>query len=303
LRDEEGSVGGAAKGAGLGAWFSLVAFRHSIFALPFALISAWIAADGVPAARVLFWIVVCAVSARTAAMAFNRLVDRRIDAENPRTRKRELPAGLLRPGPVAALVVFASAAFVASAFALNPLCGRLSFPVLAVVLSYSLVKRVSWLAHGVLGASLALAPLGAWVAVRGEIAGGLAPPLLLAAAVTVWVAGFDLIYSCQDAAFDRERGLHSVPARFGVAAALGVSSLLHVATVGLLAALAWQAELGWSFRLALGLAAALLVWQHRIVSAEDLSRVDMAFFTLNGWVGVGLFAGTALDFALPAGGA
>ncbi|MEO0652165.1 MAG: UbiA-like polyprenyltransferase [Planctomycetota bacterium] len=273
----------------------LVAFSHSVFALPFALTSAWVAAGGLPDPRTLALIVLCAVAARTAAMAFNRLVDRDLDGANPRTANRELPRGALSVGSVRALVVGASAVFIAGAVALNPLAGGLSPVVLAVVLGYSYTKRFTSLAHLVLGLALGLAPLGAWIAVRGDFAGDLWIPLLLASAVLTWVAGFDLIYACQDARFDSERGLHSIPARFGVARALGLSSLLHLATVALLAGFAWRAGLGPGYALTLGLASVLLLWQHRIVSPNDLSRVDRAFFTLNGWVGVVLFAGVLAD--------
>jgi len=282
----------------LAAWLSLVKFSHSVFALPFALIGAWLAGGGAPAPRVLALVVLCAVAARTAAMGFNRWLDRDLDAANPRTATRELPAGVLRPGAVLGLVCLAAVLFVGGAFALNPLCGRLSFPVLAVLLGYSTFKRFHWAAHGVLGLALAIAPLGAWLAVTGSFDGDLAVPLLLAGAVLTWVAGFDLIYACQDAVFDARAKLHSIPARFGVPAALRLSALLHVLTVLLLALVAWRAELSWLFLAALGVAALLLVWQHRIVAPEDLSRVDVAFFTLNGWVSVGLFVGTALDLAL-----
>jgi 4-hydroxybenzoate polyprenyltransferase len=287
--------------AGPRAWLRLVAFEHSVFARPFALQGAWLAARGVPALRTLVLVVVCAVAARTAAMAFNRLVDARIDAANPRTAGRELPAGHLSPAGVGALVVASSAVFVAAAFALNPLCGRLSFAVLAVLLGYSLTKRVTSLAHLVLGASLGLAPLGAWLAVQGDLQGDLAVPLLLAAAVLFWVAGFDLIYSTQDEAFDRRAGLHSIPARHGVPFALGLARAFHLLTVGLLVALWWRAELSYAYLLAIALAASLLVWEHRLVRPDDLSRVTMAFFTLNGWVGIGLFVGLALDLALLSG--
>ncbi len=293
----------AAERASLATWFSLVKFSHSVFALPFAFIGAWLGAGGVPPALTFLWIVVCAVAARTAAMAFNRLVDRRIDRLNPRTAARELPAGVLRPGAVLALVVVSSVVFVAGAFALNPLCGKLAFPVLFVLLFYSTVKRFSWLAHAVLGLCLAIAPLGAWLAVTGSFEGDLAVPLLLAGAVLTWVAGFDLIYACQDADVDRAHGLHSIPARFGVPAALKASSLLHVGTVTLLIAVAWRAELGGPFVAVVVLAAGLLAWQHRLVRPDDLSRVDMAFFTLNGWVSIALFLGTALDLALRNDGA
>lgn len=281
----------------LAPWFSLVKFGHSVFALPFALASAWLAAGGVPAARVLALIVLCAVSARTAAMAFNRWLDRRIDAANPRTAARELPRGVLSASAVLALTCVASALFVLGAFALNPLCGRLAPPVLVVLLGYSAFKRFSAAAHFVLGLALACAPLGAWVAVRGDLEGDLAPPLLLALAVLTWVAGFDLIYACQDVDFDRRAGLHSIPARLGVARALALSSVLHGLTFAALVLFARRAELGWVFGLALLVAGVLLVWQHRIVSPRDLSRANVAFFTLNGWVSLGLFAGLAADLA------
>lgn len=278
-------------------WFSLVKFGHSVFALPFALAGAWLAAGGRPEWRVLGLVVLCAVSARTAAMAFNRWLDRRIDAANPRTRARELPRGVLSAGAVLALVVLAALVFLGAARALNPLCLRLAPLVLAVLLGYSAMKRFSAAAHFVLGLALALAPLGAWVAVRGSLAGDLATPLWLALAVLTWVAGFDLIYACQDEAFDRAHGLHSIPARLGVARALGLARGLHALTVLALALCARAAGLGWVFALALACAAILLVWQHRLVSPADLSRVDVAFFTLNGWVSVALFLGVALDLA------
>lgn len=279
-------------------WLSLVRFSHSVFALPFALQGAWLAAGGVPRARVLALVVACAVTARTAAMGFNRLVDRRIDAANPRTRGRELPAGTLSPASVGLLVVLASALFVACAALLNPLAGALSLPVLLVLLGYSYFKRFSWLAHLVLGLALGLAPLGAWVAVRGSVGSDVVPVLWLALAVTTWVAGFDLVYACQDAEFDRGAGLHSVPARFGIARALALSSLLHVVTVGSLAMVGVTAELSFVWWGALVLTALLLAWEHSLVSARDLSRVDVAFFTINGWIGVGLFLGLALDRGL-----
>ncbi|MSR62370.1 MAG: 4-hydroxybenzoate octaprenyltransferase [Planctomycetes bacterium] len=279
-------------------WFSLVKFGHSVFALPFALSSAWLAAQGMPAPRVLLLVVLCAVSARTAAMAFNRWLDRRIDAANPRTAGRELPRGALTPGAVLALTCCSALTFCAGAWALNPLCAKLAPAVLSVLLAYSAFKRFSSAAHFVLGLALALAPLGAWVAVRGELSGDLSVPLLLALAVLSWVAGFDLIYACQDEAFDRAHGLHSIPARFGVARALQLSSALHVITLLALLACAARAELGWVFGVALAAAGLLLVWQHRLVSPTDLSRADVAFFTLNGWVSVALFLGTALDLGL-----
>ena len=278
-------------------YLSLVKFSHSIFALPFALMSAWLAAGGLPPLETLGWIVFCCVAARTAAMGFNRWADRAIDARNPRTAGREIPSGKLKAGHVALLVLVSSAAFVGGAFALNPLAGKLSFPVLVVLLGYSLVKRFSFLAHVALGVALGLAPLGAWVAVRGEIGDDVGPVLCLAVAVVTWVAGFDLIYACQDVDFDRDEGLHSIPSRFGIATALRVSSALHVATIALLVAFWAWAGLGSIYAISVGAAAALLVYEHRLVKPDDLSRVDMAFFTLNGWMGVALFVGLALDLA------
>jgi 4-hydroxybenzoate polyprenyltransferase len=284
-------------------WLSMVKFSHSIFALPFAFQGAWLAADGVPAWRTLGWILVCAVAARTAALAFNRFADRRIDAENPRTSGREIPSGRVTPRSALALTLVAALAFIAAAFRLGPLPGWLSLPVLAVLLGYSLVKRFSVLAHAVLGVALAIAPLGAWVAVRGEIGSGIAPVLWLALAVWSWVTGFDLIYACQDADFDTERELHSVPARLGVPFALRASAVLHAVTMGALIMVGVRANLGWIYALSVAGAALLLLWEHRIVRPDDLSRVDMGFFTLNGWVGVALFLGLVADMGWIGGSA
>lgn len=281
--------------SGLRNYASLVRFSHSIFALPFALSGAWLAARGTPPRQSLLWIVVACVAARTAAMSFNRIVDRDIDASNPRTSARELPAGKLKRTSVIALVVVSSGVFVLAAFELNSLCGKIAPAVLAVLLSYSWTKRFTWACHAVLGLSLALAPLGAWLAVRGEIDSQAVIPALLACAVLTWVAGFDLIYACQDAEFDRRARLHSVPARFGVARALQCSRAAHVATLIFLILTWWRADLGWIYALSIALAALLLFAEQRVVRADDLSRVNLAFFTLNGWIGVGLFAGLVLD--------
>lgn len=287
-------------------YVSLVKFSHSVFALPFALQGAWLARRGAPPLATLAWIVACAVAARTAAMGFNRLVDRDVDARNPRTRVRELPSGVLTPGAVTLLVALASAAFVFAAFRLSALCGWLAAPVLAVLFAYSYFKRFSWTAHFALGLALALAPLGAWLAVHGTWpdAGeraSLAAVLALSVAVLAWVAGFDLIYACQDAEFDAREGLHSVPARFGVARALQLSSAAHAVTIVALVFVGWSAGLGVAWWCAVALAALLLVWEHLLVKPHDLSRVNVAFFTLNGWIGIGLFAGLALDLWLAQG--
>ncbi len=276
-------------------YLSLVRFSHSIFALPFALSGAWLAARGVPPIATLGWILLCAVTARTAAMGFNRWIDAEIDARNPRTKSREIPSGKLSRASVVALVIAMSLGFVASSFALNRACGWLSPAVLAILFFYSSTKRFTAFAHVALGISLALAPLGAWLAVRGDFEGDLAIPLSLAFAVTCWVAGFDLIYACQDVEFDRSAGLHSIPARFGISAALATARALHLATLGGLALLGERAGLGWIYFAALIVVAALLLWEHSLVSPLDLSKVNLAFFTVNGWVGVLFFVGVALD--------
>jgi len=278
-------------------WGRLVAFSHSIFALPFALQGAWLARRGTPPLGLLAGIVLAAVLARTAAMGMNRLADRHLDARNPRTRGRELPAGRISPRAVAWLVALCAAAFLATAWVLSPLCGALSPLVLGVLFLYSFTKRVTWWCHAVLGFSLAMAPPAAWLAVRGALDARCIEPLLLAAAVLTWVAGFDILYACQDAEFDRAEGLHSVPARFGVGRALWISRLCHVGTVVSLGAFAREAHLGWVYGGAVVLAALLLAIEHTLVREGDLSRVNLAFFTFNGWVGVGLFVGLVLDLA------
>lgn len=279
-------------------YLGLVRFSHSVFALPFALASAWIAADGVPPVVRLVWIVLCAVAARTSAMAYNRYVDRDVDAVNPRTQGREIPSGAVSARGALTLTLVAGAIFVASAWMLGPWCGWIALPVLALLLGYSHAKRFTWTCHLWLGLCLALAPLGAWLAVVGAPGPGFLVPTLLAIAVLTWVAGFDLIYACQDANFDREHGLASIPARFGLARSLIASAVLHLLTAIALMGFGVEAGLGWPFWVALVACVGLLVWQHLVVRPDDLSRVNAAFFAANGWVGVALFTGVALDLSL-----
>lgn len=283
---------------GLGTILSTIKFSHSVFALPFALCGAWLAAEGMPAWDKILFIVGACVSARSAAMGFNRLADRRFDAQNPRTAQRELPAGKISALGLSLFVLASAAAFLFFSWMLGRICLLLAPAVLAVLFLYSLTKRWTWTSHVVLGLCLGFAPLGAWLAVRGNFEGNLSIPLVLGTAVLLWVAGFDLIYACQDEAFDRRAGLHSFPARFGVAAALRLSSILHVMVILLLTIVGWSAHLGIPYWIGIAAASALLMAQHRIVRPDDLSRVNMAFFTLNGWVGIGLFAATALDYLL-----
>ena len=275
-------------------YLSLVKFSHSIFALPFAIIALLLASEGRPTLSLLALVVVAAVAARTAAMAFNRWADRFIDARNPRTATRELPSGQLSARAAFALTLLASAAFVGAAAAISTLCLALSPIVLFVLLAYSYTKRFTWACHVWLGLALGLAPLGAWVAARG-FDGVLGVPLLLAVAVLTWVAGFDVIYACQDADFDRGLGLRSIPARFGVRKALWISALLHIATLGFFVAVGLVAGLGGLWWIGVAAAGALLVWEHAIVRPDDLSRVNAAFFTANGLLSIVLAVLTALD--------
>jgi 4-hydroxybenzoate polyprenyltransferase len=278
----------------------MIKFEHTLFALPFALLGMALAAEGWPEARVVGWILVAMVGARSAAMGFNRLVDRELDAANPRTAGRELPAGRLTPGFVALFVVAALALLALAASRLNPLCVRLLPVAIPVLLGYSYAKRFTWGAHLLLGAALGGAPLGAWIAVTGAFA---PTPFLLAAAVLAWVAGFDVLYALQDERHDRTAGLHSIPARFGTAAALWISGGLHVATLGLLATLplVYPPGLGTAYWIGWAGCFALLAGQHALVRPGDLSRLDAAFFTANGALSVWLFAATALDLWLRRG--
>jgi 4-hydroxybenzoate polyprenyltransferase len=273
----------------------MIKFEHSVFALPFALTGALLAFRQTGyqhAGGKLFWIVVAMVGARSAAMAFNRLVDAEIDARNPRTRMRHLPTGLLSRGFTWVFVAIATAVFFLAAGALNPLCLRLAPVALAVVFFYSFTKRFTSFSHLVLGFSLGIAPAAAWIAV----AGSLNPRILwLTAAVTFWTAGFDVIYACQDYEFDTAESLWSVPRRLGIRGALLVARALHVLMVACLLLLVAELHLG-----ALALAGvvaivALLVYEHSLVKAHDLSRVDAAFFTMNGYVSVLFFLFWAAD--------
>jgi 4-hydroxybenzoate polyprenyltransferase len=265
----------------------MIKFSHTLFALPFALYSAFLAAGGWPAPATLGKILLAMVGARSAAMAHNRLADRRIDAANPRTASRALPSGALPVGVARAFLVASIVLFVAAAASLNRLAFLLSPVALVLLLLYSYTKRFTALSHLVLGLCLALAPVGAWIAVRGSVEW---LPILLGFAVLFWTAGFDVIYSLQDEEFDRRAGLRSIPARLGAARALVVSALLHVAMVVLLAAV-WRLSGGGAIFLS-GIAATLaaLVYQHTIVRPGDLSRVNAAFFTANGFVSVTLCA-------------
>jgi 4-hydroxybenzoate polyprenyltransferase len=272
----------------LGEASDMIAFKHSVFALPFALMSLISATGGAwPAPRIWLWVVVAMVAARTAAMSFNRLADHRFDADNPRTADRSLPAGRLSRRFAWVLTSVSSVVFVIAAAQLNRLCLVLAPPTLLVLFGYSLSKRFTSTAHLWLGSALAIAPVGAWIAATGSLAG---PPVVLAAAVMFWVAGFDTIYSLQDEDFDREHGLRSLPALLGPARALWIARGFHLLAIVGFSAFAVAVGGGWIRWTAVGGAAALMAWQHRLVRADDLSAVDAAFFTANGLLAVGMFA-------------
>jgi len=298
--------------ATLRTYLELVRFSHTIFALPFAIMAVLIAlaAGSSPVAgtgpqswlKPLVGILICMVTARTAAMAFNRLVDRAIDAANPRTASRHLPRGAIGTAEVLGLVVASCAAFIAATllFLPNWLPVALSAPVLAWLLGYSYAKRFTMLAHVWLGIALGLAPLAAWIALRGQELlrnpADILPAAILGLAVTVWVAGFDTIYACQDAQFDAAHGLQSLPARLGVPRALSLAAVLHGLTLLLLALLPLAVpQLGAIYWLALAAITALLIWEHSIVRPDDLSRVNEAFFNANAIIGVVLLAAIAAD--------
>jgi 4-hydroxybenzoate polyprenyltransferase len=270
----------------------MIKWEHSIFALPFALCGAMLAANGVPSGRSLAWIIVAMVAARSAAMAFNRLADASIDAENPRTRARALPAGTLSPAFVATFVLVSCCVFVLAAWQLNRLTLMLSPIALAIVLLYSYTKRFTRWSHLFLGVALGIAPSAAWIAVRGSLDVRI---LLLTAAVTFWVAGFDVLYSCQDYDYDRDAGLHSVPRYFGIAGALWVARLFHVIMLGLLIALIVAFGLGKLAAAGVFAVAVLLAYEHSLVSSNDLSKLNAAFFTMNGVISVLFFFFVAGD--------
>jgi 4-hydroxybenzoate polyprenyltransferase len=273
----------------------MIKWEHSIFALPFALCGAMLAARGVPTLHQLLWIVVAMVSARSAAMAFNRLADASLDAANPRTQARALPAGELTPNFVRNFVGLSSVVFVIAAFELNRLAFLLSPVALAIILLYSYTKRWTRWSHLVLGFALGIAPAAAWIAVRGSLDSRI---LLLTAAVTFWVAGFDVLYACQDYAFDEQAGLHSIPRYCGIARSLWIARSLHLVMLVLLALLIFAFSLGPLSTVGVAAVFLLLGYEHSLVSKDDLSKLNAAFFTMNGVIAVVFFIFLALDLTL-----
>jgi 4-hydroxybenzoate polyprenyltransferase len=271
---------------------SLVKFEHTIFALPFAFVGAILSLGEMPSAATLSWVTLAMVGARSLAMALNRLIDAGIDARNPRTANREIPSGLLSPGQVAGFCIVALAVFLFAAWQLDPIVRWLwPIPVAAFVL-YPYTKRFTWLCHLVLGLSTGLAPLGAWLAVSGDAA---LAPFLLWWAVALWIGGFDIIYATTDVEFDTREGLYSLPKRFGIGPALMVTRVCHLLAVTLLIVVGVNLGLGPAYYLGLAAVAALLGYENSIVHPDDLSRVNVAFFTLNGVISVVFLAGVLID--------
>ena len=273
----------------------MIKWEHSIFALPFALCGAMLAAGGFPSIRQLLWIIVAMIAARSAAMAFNRWADASIDAANPRTSTRALPAGHLSAAFVATFVVVSSVIFILAASRLNRLALELSPVALAVLLLYSYTKRVTRWSHLVLGLALGIAPTAAWIAVRGSLDPRI---LLLTAAVTFWVGGFDVLYACQDYDFDREAGLHSIPRYVGIRAALWIARAFHLIMVGLLVALLLVFGLGKLAAAGVLAVVLLLLYEHSLVKPNDLSKLNAAFFTMNGVISVLFFVFVAADLLM-----
>jgi len=273
----------------------MIKFEHSVFALPFALTGALLALRGLPTWRQLIWIVVAMVGARSAAMTFNRIVDRRLDALNPRTKDRPLPAGQLGLRFAVAFALASCGLLALAAYELNPLAFTLSPVAIVILFGYSFTKRFTVLSHLVLGLCLGMSPPAAWIALRGELSVSV---LFLGAAVTLWVAGFDIIYACQDAEFDHALGLHSIPRRYGVAVALYTSATLHGVMLVLLIVVARMENLGSIAALGLVAVAALLAYEHSLVKPSDLSRVNAAFFTVNGYISLLFFFTWAADLLL-----
>lgn len=277
-------------------FFDMIKFEHTIFALPFAYLGMVLAANGLPTLHQFVWITVAMASARTVAMSLNRLIDREFDARNPRTMNRPLPRGLITPRAVLLIALIALVLFEFSAWQLNPFCLMLSPLALLFLVGYHYAKRVTWLSHWILGFTDGIAASGAWAAVRGSL-----DPLayLLWFVVVVWMAGFDLIYACQDVDVDRREGLQSVPARFGISAALTSARLNHAITVVALAAVGLFAHLGWPFWVGWAAVALLLAYENAIVKPNDLSRLNLAFFNVNGYISVLVFVSALLGLWVP----
>ncbi len=270
----------------------LVMFSHTLFSLPFALIGMLWAADGLPSGEIIFWILIALAGARNGANALNRLIDKDIDKKNPRTAKRHMPMGDVKDYEALGIVIFCFSIFIFAAYKLNPLCLRLTPVALFLFIVYSYTKRFTWACHIVLGISCAGAPVGAWLAVTGEFA---LPPFILGAVVALWVAGFDIIYGTQDIKFDRENGLFSIPARFGLNGALFIARVLHFTMIILLVALYFVMDMGFAYLIGIGISAVLLTVEHYIVSPGNEKKMKIASYNINQMISPIILFFTILD--------
>ena len=277
-------------------YLRLIKFSHSVFALPFAFTSALIAANGIPTFSQIFWITVAMVGGRTGAMGMNRIIDRKIDALNPRTKNRELPRGVIKSGEAFIFTLFAFALLMFAAYKLNPLCLKISPIVLLVLFTYSYTKRFTWLSHIVLGTALSLAPLGAWIAIKGTFDFQILP---LCFAVMFWVAGFDVFYAMQDIDFDKKHGLYSIPSAFGIKTSLRIARLFHLITIAMLLGLMPIFNLGALYLFGVLIASALMLYEHSLIKPADLSKLDMAFFNMNGYISITIFGFTLMNYVIP----
>jgi 4-hydroxybenzoate polyprenyltransferase len=273
----------------------MIKFEHTIFALPFAFTGALLALDGLPSLEQVIWIIAAMVGARSAAMGFNRWADRDIDAQNPRTKTRALPLGLVTPAQVLAFIIVSSGLLVLAAYMLNPLSFTLSPVALAIVCFYSFTKRFTFLSHAFLGLAISGAPMGAWIAVTGRFE---FPALVLGVAVLFWLVGFDILYALQDLEFDRKAGLHSVPQRFGVRTSLLISRSAHLVTMLCLFWIYVLLPVGLLYLLGVLVAMGLIIYEHSLVKESDLSKLNIAFFNMNGYISVTIFIFTLLDVVL-----
>ncbi|MDA8239545.1 MAG: putative 4-hydroxybenzoate polyprenyltransferase [Nitrospiraceae bacterium] len=276
-------------------YLRMIKFSHSIFALPFAFTSALIAASGIPAPGQIFWIVVAMVGARSGAMGLNRIIDRKMDAANPRTAGRELPRGVIGVGETVLFVAVSFGVMAFAAYMLNPLCLELSPIAIAVLFLYSYTKRFTWSSHFVLGLSISAAPLGSWIAVKGTLDPAILP---LAVAVIFWLAGFDVLYALQDIEFDRSHGLYSIPKRFGVRKSLYLARCFHAVSFMLLVANGLVFGLGGLYMAGMFVSAGLFIYEHSLVKENDLSKLDVAFFNMNGYISMAIFLFTVADLLI-----
>jgi 4-hydroxybenzoate polyprenyltransferase len=270
-------------------YLKMIKIFHSVFALPFAFTGAILAASGIPSMKQVFWITVAMVGARSGAMGLNRIIDRNIDAANPRTANREIPSGKIKARDAVIFTFISLAVFVFAAYNLNPLCLKLSPIAIGVLILYSYTKRFTWMAHFILGIAISAAPLGAWIAVKGTFDWEIMP---LCIAVVFWLAGFDVLYALQDMEFDRSHGLHSIPQRFGIKKSLILSRIFHFVTWSLLALTGLLFHLNLAYWIGMIIVAGLLIYEHSLVKHDDLSKLNMAFFNMNGYISIAVFVFT-----------